>query len=188
MPCLKEISVYIVFEKYSLAMCLDAMWLRKAEIKLAHDLYFKWQTEDEPVVSPEQIQLSIRLLEAFETDPLESGIDHPAEQIITKALQSLENRQIFEWFKNFCLDVERPSFAASVLRCLGRQTNLGTYSWRAELVRGGLAVDDVEIRDTAVQAAELWGDQDLVGILKSHHESESWLREYILDVINDLGE
>lgn len=179
--------IRIVFGKYSLAISSDAMWLRKAEIKLAHDLYFKWQTEDKPVASPEQIKLSTKLLETFETDPLESGIDHPAEQIITKALQSPENQQVFDWFKDFSLDVERPSFAASVLRCLGRQTNLGEYSWRAELVRGGLAADDVEIRDAAVQAAESWGDQGLVSILKSHHESESWLREYILDVINDLG-
>ena len=135
-----------------------------------------------------QAQLLYKLHAAFESDPFENGMYHPAEQIIKKALQFPENQQIFDWFKDFSLDTEHPSFAASVLRCLGRQTNLGTYPWRAELVRRGLTADNVEIRDAAVQAAESWGDQELASILKSHHESESWLREYISDVISDLGE
>jgi len=162
------------------------MWLRKAEMKLVNDLYFKWQTEDKPILSLEQMRLSNKLLAAFEADPLEDGMNHPAERIIRKALS--ENQQIFDWFKFFSLDEDRPSFAASVLRCLGRQTKLGTYSWRAELVRRGLAIDNVEIRDAAVQAADSWGDQELASILRSHYEAEPWLREYILNVINDLGE
>ena len=141
-----------------------------------------------PYATPKRAQLRYRLHAAFEAEPLEDGMDHPAEQIIKEALRFSENRQILDWLKDFSLDTERPSFAASVLRCLGRQTNQGTYSWRAELVRRGLAVDSVEIRDAAVRAAESWGDRGLASILKSHHESESWLREYILDVINDLEE
>lgn len=139
-------------------------------------------------VEPKQAQLLYRLHAAFEAEPLEDGIDHPAEQIIKKGLQFSEDQQIFDWFENFSLDIEHPSFAASVLRCLGRQINLGTCLWRTELVRRGLTADNIEIRDATVQAAESWGDQELVGILKSHHETEPWLREYILDVINDLGE
>ncbi len=181
-----DTAIQIVFEKYSLAISPDAMWLRKAEMKLVNDLYFKWQTEDKPILSLEQMRLSNKLLAAFEADPLEDGMNHPAERIIRKALS--ENQQIFDWFKFFSLDEDRPSFAASVLRCLGRQTKLGTYSWRAELVRRGLAIDNVEIRDAAVQAADSWGDQELASILRSHYEAEPWLREYILNVINDLGE
>ena len=92
-----------------------------------------------------QAQLLYNLHAAFEADPFENGMDHPAEQIIKKALQFSENQQIFNWFKDFSIDIEHPSFAASVLRCLGRQTNLGTYPWRAELVRRGLTVDNVEL-------------------------------------------
>ena len=64
---------------------------------------------------------------------------------------------------------------------------LGTSSWRSELVRNALALDDVEIRDAAVQAAELWDDPHILPVLKSHYEPESWLRDYISDVIDDLG-
>ncbi len=42
------------------------------------------------------------------------------------------------------------------------------------------------MRDAAVQAAESWGG-DLADILRTHHEPEPWLREYIRDVISDLG-
>ena len=149
-----------------------------------------WQMKawGEPVATSEQTELLNKLLAAFETDPLEDGINHPAERIIRQALQFSEGPQIFNWFESFSLDTNHPSFAASVLRCLGRQTSPGTDSWRARLVCAGLTMDNVEIRDATVQAVESWGDLKLVNILKSHHETEPWLREYILDVINDLGE
>ncbi len=43
-------------------------------------------------------------------------------------------------------------------------------------------------KDAAVQAAELWDDRDMLPVLKSHSEPELWLRNYISDVINALGE
>ena len=113
---------------------------------------------------------------------------HKAEDIIGQTLQSEEDARILEWLRAFSLDDTQPVFAASVLRCLGRQEDLGISSWRSELVRDALALDDVEIRDAAVQAAELWGDKGILPVLKSHSEPEIWLRDYICDIINDLGE
>ncbi|MCY3826305.1 MAG: HEAT repeat domain-containing protein [Candidatus Dadabacteria bacterium] len=138
-------------------------------------------------MSPQQTQFSNRLRAAFEASQLEDGMNHPAERIIRKALRSPKNRQVLDWLKSFSLDEEHPDFAASVLRCLGRQTKPGTCSWRTELIRRALTTDDVEIRDAAVQAAESWDEEESANILKSHHEPEPWLREYILDVISDLG-
>ena len=135
-----------------------------------------------------QARLANKLHAAFETQPLEDGMHHKAEDIIEKALQSGEDARILEWLRDFSLDAIQPVFAASVLRCLGRQEHLGTSSWRSELVRDALALDDVEIRDAAVQAAELWDDREILPVLKSHSEPELWLRDYISDVINDLGE
>ena len=136
----------------------------------------------------ERERLANRLWTAFAADPLEDGMSHPAEEIIGEALRSTEDNPVLDWFRTFSLDAERPGFAASVLRCLGRQTPPGTDSWRTELVRDGLAVDDVEIRDAAVQAAESWGDRSLADVMKAHREAEPWLREYIEDVISDLRE
>ena len=136
----------------------------------------------------EQTRLAHKLHAAFEIEPLEDGMLHKAEEIIGQALQSGEGERILDWLRAFSLDAMQPVFAASVLRCLGRQENLGTSSWRSELVRDALALDDVEIRDATVQAAELWDDRDILPVLKSHSEPEPWLRDYICEVIDDLGE
>ena len=140
------------------------------------------------VEDQERERLANRLWTAFAADPLEDGMSHPAEEIIGEALRSTEDNLVLDWFRTFSLDAEKPSFAASVLRCLGRQMSLGTDLWRTELVKDGLDMDDVEIRDAAVQAAESWGDRSLVDVMKAHSEAEPWLREYIEDVISDLGE
>ena len=140
------------------------------------------------VEDQERERIANRLWTAFAADPLEDGMSHPAEEIIGEALRSTEDKPFLDWFRTFSLDAERPSFAASVLRCLGRQTPPGTDSWRTELVRDGLAVADVEIRDAAVQAAESWGGRSLADVMKAHREAEPWLREYIENVISDLGE
>ena len=148
------------------------------------ELHFKPDRNEER----EQVRLANKLHAAFETEPLEDGMHHQAEDIIEQALQSGEDERILEWLRAFSLDAAQPVFAASVLRCLGRQEHLGTSSWRSALVHDALALDDVEIRDAAIQAAELWGDSDILPVLKSHSDPESWLRDYISDVIDDLGE
>ena len=181
--------------KNSLAICSDAMkllsaWLDERPSPLLHDADYFWHIDVRKpsfFAEPKRTRLFSSLCAAFEAEPLEDGIDHPAEQIIKKAFQFPEDQLIFNWFENFSLDIERPSLAASILRCLGRQTNLGTSSWRAGLIGKSLSVDNVEIRDAAVQATESWDDPDLADILRSHHETELWLREYILGVIDDLG-
>ena len=129
-------------------------------------------------------QLSSELRTAFEVHPFENGIEHAAEEIIALASH---NEWVFTWFRDFCTDMERPSFAASVLRCLGRDPRIGSEEWRCGLIQEALAIDDVEIRDAAIQAVESWGGKDLVEILRTHEEPEPWMRQYVEDVIADLG-
>ena len=147
---------------------------------------FEPANEQALVESREEERLAYRLRMAFEIEPFEDGMDHPADQIIENALRSSGSQSILDWLSAFCLDTERPNLASSVLRCLGRQTHIGTDAWRAQLVRNALATDDIEIRDAAVQAAESWGGREVVNVLMLHNEPESWLQEYILEVIDDL--
>ena len=133
-----------------------------------------------------QARLSNKLYAAFDATPLEDGMDHAAEAIIGEALKSSDGPRALAWLKILSLDAARPSFASSVLRCLGRQDRPGTAAWRTALVQVALTVDDVEIRDGAVQAAESWADRELHDILKSHPEPVPWLRDYIQDVMHDL--
>ena len=199
--------------KESLATSSDTASLQKAMMDLVRNLYFERLTPDSPAAlwslhlfpllvdetcflqataSPREDRRKTRLIAklyaAFETEPFEDGMYHPAEQIIREALRSGEDQQVLDWLRALSLDTAEPSFAASILRCLGRQTSPGTDSWRAGIVREGLAVVDVEIRDAAVQAAEWWGDRDIRDVLKSHYEPVAWLRDYIQDVVDDLGE
>lgn len=135
----------------------------------------------------ERSRLTRDLWAAFEDAPLEDGMDHPADEIIGNALRTKRYKKIvLQCLRSLSLDVEHASFAASVLRCLGRQVRPGTTSWRAELVRDALVSGDVEIRDAAAQAAESWGDQDIIEVLISHQEPVPWLRDYIREVADDL--
>ena len=124
---------------------------------------------------------------AFDADPLEDGIDHHAERIIDDALRSGGGRRIFAWLRECSLDAGDPGFAANVLRCLGRRRP-ETSAWRAGVVCSALAANDVEMRDAAVQAAEAWGDPEMLEALERHTEAVSWLRTYIRDVVEDLRE
>ena len=201
--------------KDSLAASLEAAWLQDEMMKLVWELYFERMTEasnrvllgaqffpqvvdlacfqpataEQAVVGDqEETRLANRLHAAFEAEPLEDGMHHPAEEIIATTLQLEEEQRVLAWLRAFSLDFTDPSFAASVLHCLGRQANIGDRSWRTELIRDGLAADDVEVRDATVQAAEMWSDRSIVTVLKSHSEPVPWLRDYIREVIADLGD
>lgn len=132
-------------------------------------------------------QLKNELHAAFEVEPLEDGMSHPAELVIEKALQSTDSTSVLDQIKNLCLDVDYPVFSASVLRCLGRQTLPGNSEWRANLVSEALSLDNVEIRDAAVQSTELWDDENLANILRSHDEPKLWLRKYIEEILENLA-
>ena len=85
-----------------------------------------WTTpEDGPHMIDRQNKLAISLHSAFEDEPFENGMDHPADQIIEDALRCAKDECILERFGALCLDIERPGFSSSLLRCLGRQTGIG---------------------------------------------------------------
>ena len=132
-------------------------------------------------------QLSDRLHAAFVAEPLEDGMTHPAEHIIAETLGSEDQDDVLEWLGTLCLGSTGPTFAASVFLCVARQSEIGTSNWRAKLVRNGLEVNDVEIRDAAAQAAELWGDPAVRDVLTAHSEAVPWLRDYIRSVVDDLA-
>lgn len=131
-------------------------------------------------------ELAAKLSAIFQANPVEDGIDHPGEVMIREALQSMDGYPVLEWLKMFSADTANPHFAASVLRCLGRQQRLGTASWRIEVIRKALSTDAVDLRDAAAQAAECWGGLEMQDILQEHTDPVPWLREYILDILNDI--
>ena len=139
-------------------------------------------------VSDEQVRILNGLRTAFETEPLEDGMGHPAEEILRKALLDTEASCVLGWTRELALDTAHPNLAASVLRCLGRLEHPGTGAWRTELIRSALGTDEVELRDAAAQAAETWGGDAVRQVLETHAEPLPWLRDYIRDVVEDLEE
>lgn len=131
-------------------------------------------------------RLKTRLHIAFSDEPLEDGVSHRAETILVETLMAPPGDSLFDAIRTYCTAASRPSFAAETLRCLGRITAPGTADWRLALVRDALGSPDIEIRDAALQAVEGWEDAALVPVLKSHRESEEWLRDYLCEVLHYL--
>ena len=189
--------------RFERAFCLPAAQVPQFDdsfidtLSSLHDtISGKWaKLTMEAVASPDFVagdrareRLVIKLWSSFANEPVEDGMEHPAEKIMDEAMQFSPNRLMLAWLKQICTDVSCPSFAASVMKCLARQHAPGSVHWRADVVQSGLAANDIEIRDAAVQAAEEWADNGLVEVLRSHEEEETWLQNYISDVIEDLSE
>ncbi len=132
-------------------------------------------------------KLGTDLQMAFAAEPLEDGMPHPAEDMIREALQLADQWDVLNSLRAVVLDSDSSSFAASVLRCLGRQPFPGVPSWRADFVQSALASNSLELRDAAAQAAEQWGDSAMREVLEGHSEPVRWLRDYILEVIQDIS-
>ena len=137
------------------------------------------------IESAEKERLEFGLKAALDAEPIEDGINHPAELVIGAALQSADRSHILACLEALSVDVEHSDLSALVLRCLGR-LRPGTAAWRAGVVRSALAAGDLEMRDAAVQAAESWGGEEMQDVLRGHVEGVSWLRAYIQDVVDDL--
>ena len=128
-------------------------------------------------------QLIVSLLE----EPIEDGVGHPAEELISDVMQ--EDR-------SFCLDglsrilIElydrRTSLCASVLRCIGRLEKRQAGQWGLQVVDDALNKSDVEVREAAIRALESWGGSDALDLLREYRETESWLSDYVRQVIADL--
>ena len=122
----------------------------------------------------------------FAAEPFEDGMDHEAEQTLVRAFANIEAQYLLTLLTDFCTDVTKPNFSASILRCLGRLNDPGTQAWRTQLISDALAKGNPEIRDAAVQAVEQWDEPRLASVLKSHQEQLPWLQDYIRDVLQGM--
>ncbi len=125
-----------------------------------------------------------RLLAALEAEPIEDGYAHSAETVLAEAIAA-HSAQAGSWLHTLVFGKSTATLGASILRLLGRLRPL-TASWRAETVKRALLSSNIEMRDAAVQAAELWEDSEAVEALRRHTETISWLRDYMEGVVDDL--
>lgn len=123
----------------------------------------------------------------FDNDPLEDCFDHPVQTEIRHALESCDRSLILKWLFEFATDLKNPSFAISMVRCIGRQEQIGDADWRASIVKTALSSDILEMRDEAIRAAEFWAEPRLRELLAEHQEPVDWLRSYLVDVVHDMA-
>ena len=142
---------------------------------------------DAPVSRNERVErFADRLRWAFDAEPFEDGMDHPADEVLESGLRSEERAGILAWLESLCGSAGSPTFIASVLGCLGRH-DPGTTEWRVGVVRRALAHDHPEVRDAALRAAESWAGVEMVRVLRAHDEPVAWLAASIDQVVSDLG-
>ncbi len=129
-----------------------------------------------------------KLLSAFQDEPIENGFNHPAERVIQQALRSNQSNAV-SWIQAIYHENQnRASVAAAILRCVGRLSRGMVRPWGDFMIITGLSHSDVEVREAAVRAIEMWVDPSLSQVLQDHDEQVPWLRDYINQVIGDLEE
>lgn len=129
------------------------------------------------------------LLRRIEIEPIEDGYTHSAEEILEKA--AMEYRPFWsDWVQSIYLEhLNKPAIAASILRCVGRLELDLVKSWGMLMAISALSHPDLELREAAVRALELWGGEQSLQALKTRVdvESDSWLLDYIKETIEDLS-
>jgi hypothetical protein len=126
------------------------------------------------------------LMAKFDAEPIEDGYIHAGEAVLERTLRR-HGTDAERWIETF-LKQENASSAAAIIKCLGRLKSPGSQAWRLALLGHALVHSAVEIRDAAVQAAELWGDPQAIDVLRKHEQREPWLSDYVARVIRDLSE
>lgn len=129
-------------------------------------------------------RLERTLLELLHDQPVEDGLTHPGEAVLRGALRNYA-AEVRAWLAERTTSgsaVER----ASLLRLIGRLPRLQAAPWGYDLVSSALKDDELEVRDAAIKAFELWRGQAALKILGQHVESEPWLADHLRRVVEEL--
>jgi hypothetical protein len=143
---------------------------------------------DFPKPLDQQEQFSMTILHLLEVEPIDDGHSHPAEEAMENALKRYKVLAP-AWIQAIYLkNFKRPSAAGGILRCIGRLKDDLVEPWGRSMAIRGLSHPELEVREAAVRALEMWGGQDSVEALKVYIDGEpvAWLKSYASQVINDL--
>lgn len=134
--------------------------------------------------SAEAIQDFRRVLASLSSEAVEDGKNHPAEPLLQAYWQS--HRGPLPWQEALSGAGHSASLFADFLRLAGR-VRPEEAQLCERLLTEGIASDNLEVRDAAVQAVELWADPSLAETLRRHREEVPWLADYIERVLRDLS-
>lgn len=143
-----------------------------------------WMSESREASSQANVRATAHslsaIMRALHDEPIEDGVTHRAEPLLASHIATFgEGGLLTE------LRTSDSTRASALLRLLGRSSGLSPQL-RKELVTWGLSSPSVELRDSAIQAVENWGDRTLAGVLRAHEEPVGWLSDYATNVVRDL--
>ena len=127
------------------------------------------------------------VVDALRDESVEDGMTHHAESIIEEAIKTENGTKWLDRLFNQYYD-SNPAIASDILTLAGRINEEKIASLGYIMARKGLQHKDLQVRDGAICALEQWGGSEAVGILQDHNEPVEWLREYVVQVIEDLKE
>jgi hypothetical protein len=135
-----------------------------------------------------RMELKESVLRLFAEEPLEIGYTHPVEHVLRDSFAAygfLSSNWIGELIRE---NDNRPSIVAAILTCLGRLERKTISSWADTHVRKALLHRDVEVRESAVRAIEMWNASDFLMDLKRviRREKVSWMVDYIREVVSEI--
>lgn len=120
------------------------------------------------------------LVALLRASPVEEMRTHPGETILANLFDA------FAWFTMTWLRGQRAAaFPLADLILLCGRIKPRDDEWRARMIDDWLRSSNIEIRDAATKAAELWGGERVLESLSSHRESVPWLANYIADVLEE---
>ena len=124
-------------------------------------------------------------------NPIEDGYNHPAENLMYKALTS-DNESFLAWIEHIIKDSKDKSFVASIVKCFGRAIEenalLCEYQPVIDILKLALQDLDPEVREAAVDAIDMCETKQAIDLLRNHEEKELWLKSYINEIIKDYDE
>jgi len=138
----------------------------------------------EPTFQEYLPRLERSLLDSLREQPVEDGVTHPGEAVLRTALRSY-GAEVRAWLTDRVTS-RSSAERAPLLRLVGRMPRLQVAPWGFSLVATALKDEDLEVRDAAIKALELWRGPVALKILGEHVESERWLADHLRRVLEEL--
>ena len=96
-----KLARYLFLERASAAPLDTLLGASLFPVVMDIDCFKPAEAQQALVENRKQARLAVELRATFEADSLEDGMNHPAEQILSKALRSTEDKRVLDWLRAF---------------------------------------------------------------------------------------
>jgi hypothetical protein len=172
----------------------NPQWLRSRAVLCNIEPLFKYEPLvlecETQLVKPELVQdhltrqLLHELVDALLDEPIQDGVTHHSESILRDALNK-SPKTVHAWIADNWENETNAGILASLMKCIGRLSWDEVLVWGLDATQASLQHSDIEVRDAAVQAIELWNSPEAIQLLRGHEEGVDWLRDYIAQILSD---